>query len=124
MTANDLPSEVKASAGPDSFFTVHLGSSVREVVDELICRTVTYAGGNKVRAAKILGVGRRTIYSRRQPLRRRDDPMSLVVADRRRFQTRLTRHLPDRKNIRHGGLTLNLSLTCNIDSRRVKARSE
>jgi len=64
LTANDLPSEVKASARPDSSFTVHLGSSVREVVDELICRTVTYAGGNKVRAAKILGVGRRTIYSR------------------------------------------------------------
>ncbi|MGH9830634.1 MAG: helix-turn-helix domain-containing protein [Blastocatellia bacterium] len=37
---------------------------MREVVDELISRTVTYAGGNKVRAAKILGVGRRTIYSR------------------------------------------------------------
>jgi DNA-binding NtrC family response regulator len=35
-------------------------------VDELICRTVTYAGGNKVRAARILGVGRRTIYSRLQ----------------------------------------------------------
>lgn len=64
LTANDLPFEVKESAGPDSSFTVHLGSSMREVVDELICRTVTYAGGNKVRAAKILGVGRRTIYSR------------------------------------------------------------
>jgi DNA-binding NtrC family response regulator len=37
---------------------------MKDVVDELICRTVTYAGGNKVRAAKILGVGRRTIYSR------------------------------------------------------------
>jgi DNA-binding NtrC family response regulator len=37
---------------------------MKDVVDELICRTVTYAGGNKVRAAKILGVNRRTIYSR------------------------------------------------------------
>jgi DNA-binding NtrC family response regulator len=55
FTANDLPSEIKASARSDSSFTIHLGSSVREVVDELIWRTVAYAGGNKVRAAKILG---------------------------------------------------------------------
>ena len=67
LTANDLPSEIKASARSDSSFTIHLGSSVREVVDELIWRTVAYADGNKVRAAKILGVGRRTIYSRLEP---------------------------------------------------------
>ena len=64
LTVNDLPLEVKESVRPDSSFTVHLGSSMREVVDELISRTVTYAGGNKSHAAKILGVGRRTIYSR------------------------------------------------------------
>jgi len=64
LAVSDLPSEIGATARPDSSFTVHLGCSVREVVDELICRTVTYAGGNKVRAARILGVGRRTIYSR------------------------------------------------------------
>ena len=48
LTANDLPSEIKASARSDSSFTIHLGSSLREVVDELIWRTVAYAGGNKV----------------------------------------------------------------------------
>jgi len=64
LTANDLPSEVQLAAGPESSFSVHLGSSVREVVDELIWRTIAYAGGSKARAAKILGVGRRTIYSR------------------------------------------------------------
>ncbi|MGH7934843.1 MAG: helix-turn-helix domain-containing protein [Candidatus Binataceae bacterium] len=64
LTAEDLPSEVKAGAGRDTSFTVQLGSSVREVVDELISRTITYVGGNKIRAAQILGVGRRTIYSR------------------------------------------------------------
>lgn len=64
LALRDLPSEIEASARPDSSFTVHLGSSMKDVVDELICRTVTYAGGNKVRAAKILGVNRRTIYSR------------------------------------------------------------
>ena len=64
LVLSDLPSEIKACARPDSSFTIRLGSSMREVVDELICRTVTYAGGNKVRAAKILGVGRGTVYSR------------------------------------------------------------
>ena len=64
LALSDLPSEIEARARPDSSFIVHLGSSMKDVVDELICRTVTYAGGNKVRAAKILGVGRRTIYSR------------------------------------------------------------
>ena len=64
LAISDLPSEIEATARPDSSFTVHLGSSMKDVVDELICRTVTYAGGNKVRAAKILGVNRRTIYSR------------------------------------------------------------
>jgi two-component system, NtrC family, response regulator HydG len=63
LTANDLPSEVQLAARPESSFSVHLGSSVREVVDELIWRTIAYAGGSKARAAKILGVGRRTIYS-------------------------------------------------------------
>ncbi len=64
LAVSDLPSEIEATARPDSSFTVHLGSSMKDVVDELICRTVTYAGGNKVRAAKILGVNRRTIDSR------------------------------------------------------------
>ncbi len=64
LGVGDLPSEIAATALPESSFTVHLGSSVREVVDELIWRTLAFAGGNKVRTAKILGVGRRTIYSR------------------------------------------------------------
>jgi transcriptional regulator with PAS, ATPase and Fis domain len=64
LAVSNLPSEIEATARSDSSFTVHLDSSMKDVVDELICRTVTYAGGNKVRAAKILGVNRRTIYSR------------------------------------------------------------
>lgn len=33
-------------------------------MDEVIWRTVAYLGVNKSRAAKVLGVGRRTIYGR------------------------------------------------------------
>jgi DNA-binding NtrC family response regulator len=64
LAVSDLPPEIEATDQPDSSFTVRLGSSMKEVVDELICRTVTYTGGNKSHAARILGVGRRTIYSR------------------------------------------------------------
>ena len=64
LASATCPRRLKRQLRPDSSFTVHLGSSMKDVVDELICRTVTYAGGNKVRAAKILGVSRRTIYSR------------------------------------------------------------
>jgi hypothetical protein len=40
LTANDLPPEINATAGPASSFTVRLGSSMRDVVDELIWRTI------------------------------------------------------------------------------------
>jgi DNA-binding NtrC family response regulator len=33
-------------------------------VDEVIWRTAAYLGSNKSRTAKVLGVGRRTIYGR------------------------------------------------------------
>jgi len=64
LAVSDLPTEIEATNQPDSSFTVHLGCSVREVVDELIWRTIAYADGNKSRAAKVLGVGRRTLYGR------------------------------------------------------------
>ena len=42
---------------------VRVGSSLAEVQNELIVRTLASVGGNKTRAAEILGVGRRSIYN-------------------------------------------------------------
>ncbi len=39
------------------------GASLKEVEAELILRTLMLGGGNKTRAAQILGVGRRSMYS-------------------------------------------------------------
>ena len=40
-----------------------LGASLNEVSAELIIRTVASVGGNKTRAARILGISRRSIYN-------------------------------------------------------------
>ena len=62
-----LPKELSSQPGPKLGFTVRLGSTLEEVENELIARTILFAGGNKSRAAQILGVGRRTLY--KQPER-------------------------------------------------------
>ncbi|MBF6567590.1 MAG: sigma-54-dependent Fis family transcriptional regulator [Candidatus Binataceae bacterium] len=61
----DLPEEFR-NCGPqgNGYFMVRLGTSLTEVERELISRTIDYAGGNKTRAAQILGVSTRTIYNK------------------------------------------------------------
>jgi two-component system, NtrC family, response regulator HydG len=67
LSVGDLPKEISSQPGPTQGFTVRLGSTLEEVENELIARTISFAGGNKSRAAQILGVGRRTLY--KQPER-------------------------------------------------------
>ena len=43
------------STGADAGFTVRLGCTLEEVENELIARTISFAGGNKSRAAQNLG---------------------------------------------------------------------
>ncbi len=62
LSVGDLPKELSSQRGPEVGFMVRLGSTLEEVENELIARTISFAGGNKSRAAQILGVGRRTIY--------------------------------------------------------------
>jgi len=60
----DLPPEFKPAGQQDLTFQVRLGTSVDEVERELIYRTIEFAGGNKTRAAEILGVSLKTLYNR------------------------------------------------------------
>jgi transcriptional regulator with PAS, ATPase and Fis domain len=62
LSVGDLPKALASQRGPEVGFMVRLGSTLEEVENELIARTISFAGGNKSRAAQILGVGRRTIY--------------------------------------------------------------
>jgi two-component system response regulator HydG len=63
LSAGDLPQQAASRWSPDAYFRVRVGSSLKEVENELIVRTLASVGGNKTRAAEILGVGRRSIYN-------------------------------------------------------------
>jgi len=60
----DLPADLKRGGGGNSVFEVKLGASLDEVERELIQRTIEFSGGNKSRAAEILGVSLKTLYNR------------------------------------------------------------
>src|SRR6266851_722492 len=62
LSVGDLPKALASQRGPEVGFMVRLGSTLEEVENELIARTISFVGGNKSRAAQILGVGRRTLY--------------------------------------------------------------
>jgi two-component system response regulator HydG len=63
LSTRDFPPQIARSVGQDLNFTVRVGCSLRDVQREFVSRTIAYADGNKVRAAEILGVPRRTLYS-------------------------------------------------------------
>jgi len=60
----DLPPELKRAGGTNANFEIRLGSSLDEIEREVIMRTIVYVGGNKSRAAEILGVSLKTLYNR------------------------------------------------------------
>ena len=43
---------------------MRLGTSLDDVERELINRTLEFAGGNKARAAEVLGISLKTLYNR------------------------------------------------------------
>ncbi len=62
---HDLPEEFRSASQSDSgFFKVRLGSSLDEVEREIISRTIEFTGGNKTRAAQVLGVSAKTLYNK------------------------------------------------------------
>ncbi len=60
----DLPAELKRGGSGNEVLEIKLGTSLDEVERDLIKRTVEFAGGNKSRAAEILGVSLKTLYNR------------------------------------------------------------
>jgi len=53
-----------ANNSASSFIKMPLGSSLEEVEKEMITRTIEFTGGNKTRAAEILGVSAKTLYNK------------------------------------------------------------
>jgi DNA-binding NtrC family response regulator len=64
ITVADLPPDVKRSNGSSTSFELRLGMSLDEVERELILRTIDFIGGNKSRAAEVLGISLKTLYNR------------------------------------------------------------
>jgi len=60
----DLPPDLRPVGPPDLGFQVRVGSSLDDIERTLIYRTIEFAGGNKTRAAEILGVSIKTLYNR------------------------------------------------------------
>ncbi|HEY1850356.1 MAG TPA: response regulator [Candidatus Binataceae bacterium] len=71
----ESPAQAKPGVDSDGTFEIKLGTSLDEVERELIIRTIGFSGGNKSRAAEILGVSLKTLYNRLD-----------------RYQTRSTQH--------------------------------
>ncbi len=62
---SDLPEEFRSGSPTDTgFFKVRLGTTLDEVEKQLINRTVEFTGGNKTRAAHVLGVSAKTLYNK------------------------------------------------------------
>jgi DNA-binding NtrC family response regulator len=62
---SDLPDAFRiANTSAGSFIKMPLGSSLDEVEKEMITRTIDFTGGNKTRAAEILGVSSKTLYNK------------------------------------------------------------
>jgi DNA-binding NtrC family response regulator len=70
--AADLSSDLKRGGVGNDILEIKLGVSLDEVERDLIRRTVEFAGGNKSRAAEILGVSLKTLYNRLERYQNRD----------------------------------------------------
>jgi DNA-binding NtrC family response regulator len=64
ITVADLPPDMKRTTGSSSSFELRLGMSLDDVERELIMRTIDFTGGNKSRAAEVLGISLKTLYNR------------------------------------------------------------
>ena len=63
LTLSDLPGEIKPGLG-NGTMQIRLGSTLDDIERELIFKTIEFTGGNKTRAAEVLGVSLKTLYNR------------------------------------------------------------
>ncbi len=62
---NDLPQDFRiANPREEGFIKIQLGSTLDDVEKEMIMRTLEFTGGNKTRAAEVLGVSAKTLYNK------------------------------------------------------------
>lgn len=65
LCREDLPDHLQGLVGPpSSTISFSLGSTVDDVEKELILKTLQYVGGNKTKAAVILGISLKTLHNK------------------------------------------------------------
>ena len=57
-----LPEEVTGRKGPQEVLHIPVGTSLKQTEKDLILETLRKVGGNKTQAARLLGIGVRTLY--------------------------------------------------------------
>ncbi len=65
ITLEDLPPGIRGEQGGDTV-RLAVGSTLADAEQELIRSTLAREGGNKSRAAEILGIGRKTLHRKLQ----------------------------------------------------------
>ena len=73
ITVADLPPEVARKNSAKPGYEPKAGSSLYDVERELIFKTLESTGGNKARAAEILGISLKTLYNRLEKYRGEED---------------------------------------------------
>jgi DNA-binding NtrC family response regulator len=71
LTVSDLPGEIKPGQG-EGTMQIRLGSTLDDIERDLILRTIEFTGGNKTRAAEVLGVSLKTLYNRLERYERKE----------------------------------------------------
>src|SRR5579863_1511242 len=62
---HDLPQDFRAvGSDNEGFVKIQLGSTLDDVEKEMITRTLDFTGGNKTRAAEVLGISAKTLYNK------------------------------------------------------------
>lgn len=59
---NNLPADVAGEQEPQHHLKLRVGMTVRDAEQELIRATLSKLNGNKAKAARVLGLGRKTLY--------------------------------------------------------------
>ncbi len=62
LDVSDLPDRLRGRARPPGRLTLTVGMTIEEAERQLIAATLRHTGGDKQRAAQLLGIGLRTLY--------------------------------------------------------------
>lgn len=62
ITPDDLPAHIRCREGGKPTVSIPIGASLKDTEKEMIERTLKSTRGNKTQAAKILGIGTKTLY--------------------------------------------------------------